>query len=301
MVTTTGSHPKAQWPGVKAWFGTTYKDKPIVANRVFDQYSSDKGWEEFVENTGFGLAPVKPQGDSISYDTNTQGYTSRIVNVTYGLGAKVTMEAIADNQYWNVARKKSGMLARSMRHTRETVFANILNRGFDSNFVGGDGVELFSTAHPTLFGNQANEPAAASDLSEASLEEMMTLIRGARDSRGLRIQLKGQMLVIPAGEEFNAHRILNSVNQSGNANNDINAMRDMGMLPGGVVVWDFLTDVDAWFVKTDLPEGMIRQERMAVSLEQDNDFDTKNACMSAIERFGGGWADWRGMFGNPGV
>lgn len=301
MTITTGSHPKALWPGVKKFFGKTYAEKPLVCEMVFDEVTSTKAYEEYVEETGFGLAPIKPEGSGISYDTDAQGYTSRITNTTYALGAKITQEAIEDNQYERGARKKSAKLARSMRQTKENVFANILNRGFTAAYAGGDAKELFATDHPTLSGDQANELAVAADLSEASLEDMLTLIRGAKDSRGLRIQLKGQKLIIPSALEFEASRILSSVNQSGTANNDINAMRELGMLPGGVVVWDYLTDTDAWFVKTDAPEGLIRQQRRALSLSQDNDFDTSNACMKADERYAGGWADWRGCFASAGA
>lgn len=301
MTITTGSHPKSLWPGVKKFFGKVYAEKPMACEMVFDQYSSEKAYEEYVEETGFGLAPVKPEGSGISYDTDAQGYVSRLTNTTYGLGAKVTQEAIEDNQYESVARKKSAKLARSMRQTKETVFANILNRGFNSGYTGGDGKELFATDHPTLSGSQSNELAVAADLSEASLEDLLTLIRQAKDSRGLRIQLKGQKLIVPPELEFEATRILSSVNQSGTANNDINAMRELGLLPGGVVVWDYLTDADAFFVKTDAPDGLIRQQRRALSIDQDNDFDTSNACMKATERYAGGWADWRGAFASPGA
>lgn len=300
-VISTGSHPKALWPGVKAFFGATYKEKQLICDMVFDAVSSDKAYEEYVEETGFGLAGVKSEGGAVSYDTDAQGFTQRLSNVTYGLGAIVTREAIEDNQYESVARKKAAKLARSMRQTKENVFANILNRGFDSGYTGGDGVELFSTAHPTKDGTQSNELAVAADLSEASLEDMMTLIRGLKDSRGLRIQATGQMLVVPSALEFEATRILKSTLQSGNANNDINAMKAMGMLPKGVVVWDYLTDADAFFVKTDVPDGMMRQNRRALELTQDNDFDTENARMKATERYTGGWADWRGAVASPGA
>ena len=298
MAITSGSHPKQLWPGVKKFFGDTYAEKPMVCDMVFDEYSSDKSYEEYVEETGFGLAPVKPEGMSISYDTDAQGYVSRITNVTYALGAKVTQEAIEDNKYFSVARKKSGKLARSMRQTKENVFANILNRGFTAAYAGGDGKELLATDHPTLSGNQSNELAVGADLSEAALEDLLTQIRQAKDSRGLRIQLKGQALIVPPELEFTATRIVSSANQSGTANNDINAMKELGMLPGGVIVWDYLTDANNWFVKTDANEGLIRQMRRALALEQDNDFDTSNACMKASERYAGGWADWRGIFGS---
>lgn len=301
MAITTGSHPKSLWPGVKKFFGKTYAEKPIVADMVFDEYSSQKAYEEYVEETGFGLAPAKTEGGGISYDTDAQGYVSRLTNTTYALGAKVTEEAIEDNQYESVARRKAAKLALSMRQTKENVFANVLNRGFNSSYTGGDGKELLATDHPTLSGDQSNELAVAADLSEASLEDLLTLIRQAKDSRGLRIQLKGQMLIVPPQLEFEATRIVSSVNQSGTANNDINAMKELGMLPKGVVVWDYLTDADAFFVKTDAPEGLIRQQRRALRLEQDNDFDTSNALMKASERYASGWADWRGVFGSPGA
>lgn len=301
MAITTGSHPKALWPGVKAFFGKTYDEKPLICDMVFDNYTSDKAYEEYVEETGFGLAPVKPEGAGISYDTDAQGYVSRLINVTYALGAKVTMEAIDDNQYENVAKSKAKKLARSMRQTKENVYANVLNRGFNSAYVGGDGVELFSTAHPTLSGSQSNELAVAADLSEASLEDALILIRQMKDSRGLRIQAQGVKLVIPSQLFFTATRIMSSVNQSGTANNDINAVRSTGMLPGGIVTWDYLTDPDAWFIKTDVDDGLIRQTRKAMSFTQDNDFDTSNACMKAMERYSAGWADWRGMVASPGA
>lgn len=301
MTITTGSHPKALWPGVKKFFGKTYAEKPMVCDMVFDAMSSKKAYEEYVEETGFGLAPVKTEGNAVSYDTDAQGYISRLTNTTYGLGAKVTREAIEDNQYESVAMKKAKKLARSMRQTKENVFANILNRGFNSSYTGGDGKELLATDHPTLDGSQSNELAVAADLSEASIELLLTQIRQAKDSRGLRIQLKGQMLVVPPELEFEATRIVSSVNQSGTANNDINALRELGMLPKGVVVWDYLTDTDAWFIKTDADTGLIRQQRRALALTQDNDFDTENALMKATERYVGGWGDWRGIYGSPGA
>lgn len=297
---TTGSHPKALWPGVKAMFGTSYNEKPLVCEMVFDKQTSDKAYEERVENTGYGLAPVKAESASLQYDTAAQGYVARMTNVTYGLGAKVSMEAIEDNLYESVASKRATMLAKSMRQTKETVTSNVLNRGFNAAYVGGDGVELFSSAHPTLDGTQSNILAVAADLSEASLEDCLTAIRGFKDKRGLLMEARGQKLVVPAEEEFNASRILNSTLRSGTDFNDINAMKAGGMLPGGICVWDYLTDPDAFFITTDVDEGLILQERKELVFDQDNDFDTKNACMSAIERYATGWADWRGAFGTPG-
>lgn len=301
MVTTSGSHPKALWPGVKAYFGKTYAEKPLVATMVFDTQTSNKAYEERVEETGYGLAPQKPEGTAISYDTDAQGYTARLTNVTYALGAKVTEEAIDDNQYESVAKSKVKKLARSMRQTKEIVHANVLNRAFDPAYTWGDGSALCVANHSTLDGSQSNLLAVAADLSEASLEDMLTQIRGTRDSRGLRVQHKGLKLIVAAANEFNAVRILSSTNQSGTDLNDINAMKNLGVLPGGTVVWDYLTDPDAWFIKTDADEGLIHQKRKAMAIAQDNDFDTSNACMKAQERYAAGVGDWRGVFGSPGA
>jgi len=299
-IITTGSHPKALWPGVKAFFGKTYNEKDLVALKVFDSATSNKAYEEYVEETGFGLVPRKPEATGISYDTDAQGYIARFTNVTYGLGAKVSQEAIEDNQYENVARSKAKKLARSLRQTKEVVHANVLNRAFDGNYTGGDGVSLISASHPTIDGLQSNTLTAQADFSEASLEDMLTNIRLAKDSRGLRIQLRGVKLVVPPQLLFDAHRVVSSTNQSGTANNDTNAVKDLGLLPGGVVVWDYLTDTDAWFVRTDADDSLMSLQRRAYTLDQDNDFDTKNACMSATERYACGWADWRGIFGTSG-
>jgi phage major head subunit gpT-like protein len=301
MVITTGSHPKSLWPGVKAFFGKTYREKPTICAMVFDSMTSDKAYEEIVEETGFGLAPQKAEGASVSYDTDAQGYTTRLTNVTYGLGAIITREALEDNQYESVATRKAGKMARSMRQTKENVHANVLNRAFTAAYAGGDGKELLATDHPSLAGSQSNELAVAADLSEASLEDGLIMIRQATDSRGLRIQLEGQKLIVPAQLAFEATRILSSVNQSGTANNDINAMKALGLLPGGVVIWDYLSDADAWFIKTDAPEGLVTLQRRALALSQDNDFDTENARMKATERYVSGWGDWRGLYGSAGA
>jgi hypothetical protein len=301
MTINTGTHPKSLWPGVKAFFGKTYAEKPMVCTMVFGAGTSDKAYEEVVEETGFGLAPIKAEGEAVSYDTDKQGYVTRFTNVTYGLGAIVTREAIEDNQYESVASRKAAKLARSMRQTKENVHANIFNRGFNAAFAGGDGKPLFAVDHPTLSGNQQNALTVAADFSEASLEDMLILIRQAKDSRGLRIQLEGVKLVGPSQLQFAFTRVLSSVNRSATANNDINAVRAMGLLPGGTVVWDYLTDDDAWFITTDAPEGLTTYQRRALALTQDNDFDTENARMKATERYVAGWADWRGAFGTPGA
>lgn len=300
-VITSGSHPQSQWPGIHSIFGKTYRDQPLIFAMLFDQRQSNKSYELVVEDTGFGLPVVKAQGASVSYDTDAEGYTSRFTNTVYGLGAIVTKEAITDNQYEEVASRKAAKLARSMRHGKETVHANVLNNGFSSSYLGGDGVELLSTAHVTMDGTQSNELAVAADFSEAALEDLLVQIRNAKDSVGLHIGLSGQKLVVPPALSFDATRVLSSTNQSGTANNDINAVRAQGLLPGGVVTWPFLTDSDAWFVTTDAPDGLITMNRWKLAFTQDNDFDTDNARMKAVERYAAGWGDWRGVYGSPGV
>jgi hypothetical protein len=297
----TSNHPKALWPGVKAWFGRMYDEHVEEYSKIFDRDSSTRAYEERVELTGFGLAPIKNQGGSISYDSETQGITSRLTNVTYALGYVVTMEELQDNLYEMVSKRRSKALAFSMRQTKETVAANILNRGFNSSYTGGDGKELLATDHPTLDGTQSNELTVAADLSEAALEDLLVQIMQAKNSRGLRIALKGDKLVVPPALFYEANRILKSALQNDTANNAINALKATNALPGGIVLNHYLTDTDAWFIKTNCPEGLIYQERMAMEFEQDNDFDTKNAKAAAVERYAFGWVDWRSIYGTPGA
>jgi hypothetical protein len=301
-VINTGTHPKLLWPGLQAIWGNMYKDQAEEHTSVFDVGTSDKAYEEDQELSGFGLAPVKSEGGSISYDTTVNGYTSRYTNVTYGLGFIVTQEAVEDNQYKPQAEKRVRALRRSMRHTKETVGANVINRAFSgSGQLGGDGVTLVANNHPTVSGNQSNLLAVAADLSEASLEDMLTMIRLATDARGLRIALQGRKLIVAPQNEFNATRILKSTLQNDTANNAINAIRASGMLPEGVLGWSFLTDADAWFVKTDAPDGLKLNNRRALALEKDGDFETGNFKHKATERYAFGWSDWRAIFGSPGA
>lgn len=300
-VITTGNHPKLLWPGLNALFGLTYNDIPLQHTMVFDVATSDKAYEEDQEITGFGLAPVKSEAGSISYDTHTQGPTTRYTNVTYGLGFIESREAVEDNQYKGRATSRTKALARSMRVTKETVMANIFNRAFNSSYTGGDGKEMIATDHPTVDGTQSNELSVAADLSEASLEDLLIQIMNATDSRGLRINLMGRKLIVPSNLAFEAERIVKSNLQNDTANNAVNAMRSMGLLPEGVMVWRYLTDVDAWFIKTDCMDALRLFNRRALSFEKDSDFDTDNFKHKATERYVGGWSDWRGVFGSPGA
>jgi hypothetical protein len=278
-----------------------YKDQAEEHTSIFDMSDSTKAYEEDQELAGFGLAPVKSEGGSISYDTTVNGYVKRYTNVTYGLGFIVTQEAVEDNQYKEQAEKRVRALRRSMRHTKETVAANVLNRATDSNYTGGDGKELLATDHPTANGTQSNELAVAADLSEASLEDLFIQIMNATDTRGLRIALKPRKLIVPPALAFEATRIVKSDLQNDTANNAVNALKSMGMLPEGVQVWSFLTDADQWFVKTDAPNGLKGLNRRALALEKDGDFETGNFKHKATERYSFGWTDWRAIYGSPGA
>jgi hypothetical protein len=298
-IITTGNHPKDLWPGIKAHFGGTYTEHPEECLEIFESQTSDKMYEERVQYTGLGLAPLKSQGASIGFDDEQQGYVSRLTNVVYALGAIVTREAIEDGQYESIATRLARCLAFSQRQTKENVGANIYNRAFTSG-LGGDGVVLLSASHPEVGGNQSNLLSSAADFSEAALEDLLIQISDATDSRGLKISLTGQKLCGPTALQFEFERVVNSVLQSSTANNDINAQKSMGMLPQGIAINHYFSDSDAWFIRTDAQEGMIFQSRRAVEFSQDNDFDTENAKMKSSERFQFGWGDWRGLYGSAG-
>src|SRR3990167_7579733 len=301
MTITTGSHPKALWPGINAWFGGAYNEHPEEHKEIFKVLTSENNYEEDVLTTGFGMAPVKNEGSPYSYDSESQGFTKRYKHVPYGLGYIVTREELADNLYEKVSKRRSARLAFSMRQTRETVGANILNRAFNSTYTGGDGVELLATTHPSLNGNWANELSTAADLSEASLEDLLIIIAQATNEKGHKIALRGMKVIVHPNDMFEAERILKSSLRVGSANNDLNAIKNMGLLPEGYVVNHYLTDTDAWFVKTSAPDGMKWFDREAVEFKQDNDQDTDNAKAKSYMRFVCGWSDPRGMYGSPGA
>lgn len=300
-VITTGNHPKALWPGVHKWFGRVYNEHPMEYKAIFDTESSNKSYEEDVEVTGFGLAPVKQQGSSVSYDSETQGDTTRYSHVAYGLGYIVTKEELADNQYEVVSKRRSKALAFSMRQTKETVGANVLNRAVTSGYVGGDGQTLLSASHPTVDGTQSNILGTPADLSEASLEDILIQVMQAKNSRGLKISVMGKLLIVPPAEAFNAERILKTQLRSGTDHNDINAIKNMGLLPEGFTVNHYLTDADAWFIKTNCPSGLTHFERAKLEFTKDKDFDSDNAKAKAYERYSFGWTDWRGVYGSQGA
>lgn len=298
---TTGSHPKALWPGVESFFGMKYNEHPMEWPALFEVKSSSKQREEQVESTSFGLAPIKGQAGSVHYDSHTQGGTATYIHVAYGLGYIVTHEELADNLYKSKSFNRSEALAFSGRQTEETVGANVLNRAFNASYTGADGSALVVSDHTTPVGNQANLLSTASDFNEGALEDMLIDIFNAQNSRGRKIALRGMKLCIPTALAFEAERVLASALQSGTANNDINAVRSMGLLPQGAAMNHYFTDPDAWFIKTDAPTGLTRFNREAVSFTQDNDFDTMNAKAKMYIRFSVKWGDWRTIYASPGT
>jgi hypothetical protein len=300
-VISTGSHPKALWPGVKRWWGIEYNRLPPIWPRMFERLTSEQNYEEDVEDVGFGLLSVKNQAGGIVYDTAQQGTVSRYTHVTYGLGYQVTMEELQDNLYEKVSFKRSGRLARSLYETEEVIHANVFNRAFNSTFTGGDGVELISASHPTASGNQSNILTVAADLSEAALEDMVTQIMDAKDSRGLRFSNIPQCLLVPNALWWEANRIVKSVQQNDTANNATNVLRQENVFPDGIIRNPYFTDPDAYFIRTNCPEGLTHYTRMAAQFDKDNDFDTKNLKASVVCRWSNGWTNFRQLYGTPGA
>jgi hypothetical protein len=301
-VITTSHFGKALWPGINAWYGKAYEDYPVEYTDLFDTFQSSKAYEEDVMVSSFGLAPVKNEGAAIQYDSEQQGFISRYSHVTYALGFIITREMFDDDQYDIVGQRRAQALARSMRQTKETVAANVYNRAFNSSYTGGDGKELCATDHPNVAGGTwANELTTAADLSEASLEQAVIDMMSWTDDRGLLIAAMPEKLIIPSELVFEAERILESPLRVGTADNDANALKNLGKFRGGVTVNHYLTDADAWFIRTNISNGMKHFERKADSFAEDNDFDTDNAKFKASARYSFGWSDPRGIFGSPGA
>ena len=289
-------------PGLNALFGLEYKNYENQHAEIFDVENSDRAFEEEVMLGGFAQAAVKPEGSGVSYDQANESFTARYTHETIALAFSITEEAVEDNLYDSIAKRYTKALARSMANTKQIKAANVLNNGFNSSFTGGDGVELFSDAHPTLSGaNQRNELSTASDLSETSLEQALIDIHAFKDERGLKIAARGMKLIIPSALQFTAERILKSPARVGTSDNDLNAIASKGMMPQGYVVNNYLTDDDAFFIKTDVPNGMKLFNRAAIKTAMEGDFDTGNVRYKARERYSFGFSDWRGIFGSPGA
>ena len=298
---TTGSFPKSLILGVRKWTGGAYDEHSMELTKVFGALmTSGKKYEEMVETTGFPMAPVKPEGEATTYVGHNQGPTTRLTHVAYGLGFVITREARDDNQYAELGRIRSRALGFSFRQTKETVFANILNRAFTSAYAGGDGKELCATDHPVAGGGtQSNELSPAADLTEASLEDLLIQIEQAQNNMNLKIRLMPRMLIVPPALTFEADRIVNSTLRPGTANNDKNVLT--GKIPEGVMTYHYLDDSDAWFIKTDCPDGLMGFQRTAFETNRLNDGDTDNAKFKGYERYVGGWGDFRGLYGSTGA
>ena len=288
-------------PGLNALFGLEYKNYENQHSEIFDKESSDRAFEEEVMLSGFGTAGVKQEGSAVGYDDAQETFTSRYTHETIALAFSITEEAIEDNLYDSLGSRYTKALARSMATTKQVKAANVLNNGFDSAFKGGDGKELFATDHPTLNGTVKNELSTAADLNETSLEQSLIDIAAMTDERGLKIAAKGVKMIIPSALQFTAERLMKSSLRTGTADNDTNAIKSMGMIPQGYVVNNYLTDTDAFFIKTDVPNGMKYFERAALKTAMEGDFDTGNMRYKARERYSFGFSDFRGIFGSPGT
>ena len=289
-------------PGLNALFGLEYSRYENEHTEIFDTENSDRAFEEEVMLSGFGEAPVKGEGAAVSYDYAQETFTARYSHETVALAFALTEEAIEDNLYDSISARYTKALARSMSQTKQVKAANVLNNGFSTSFPGGDGKPLMTTDHPTLTaGDQSNEPSTAADLNETSLENAMIDIAAFKDERGLKTNVQARKLIVPPALQFVADRLINTPNRVGTSDNDINALRNMSMLPDGYVVNHFLTDTDAFFIKTDAPNGLKHFVRSPMSTGMEGDFETRNMRYKARERYSFGFSDWRGIYGSPGA
>jgi len=288
-------------PGLNALFGLEYDRYENQTAEIFDTESSDRAFEEEVMLGGFANASVKPEGQGVQYDDAQETYTARYTNETIALAFSLTEEAVEDNLYDKISTRYTKALARSMANTKQVKGANVINNSTTATYTGGDGALLVASDHPTLSGNQSNVLTTAADLNETSLEAALIQIAQMKDERGLKIALRGMKLILPVNLQFVAERLLNSAGRVGTADNDINAIKSMGMVPQGYVINNFLTDTDAWYIKTDAPNGLKHFNRAPIRTAMEGDFDTGNVRYKARERYSFGWSDWRGIFGTPGA
>ena len=289
-------------PGLNDLFGMEYSRYENEHAEIFDTESSDRAFEEEVLIVGFGNARDKSEGQSVGYDSASEGFTARYTHETVALAFALTEEAVEDNLYDRLGARYTKALARSMAHTKQVKAANVLNNAFNSSFAGGDGVELVSNAHPLAGGGTfSNRPSAYSDLNETSLEDALISISTFVDDRNMILALQGVKLVVPPQLQFVADRLLETPGRVSTADNDINAIRNMGMLPQGYAVNHFLTDTDAWFVKTDVPDGFKHFERSPVATSMEGDFNTGNVRYKARERYSFGFSNPRAVFASQGA
>ena len=296
-------------PGLNALFGMEYARYGEEHKEIFETEASERSFEEETKLSGFTAAPVKNEGSAIAYDNAQEAWTARYNHETIAQGFSITEEAMEDNLYDSLSNRYTKALARSMAYTKQVKAAAILNNGFSQNYLGGDGVSLFGynssgtlVNHPLVSGGtNANTPAVASDLNETSLEAAVIQIAGWTDERGLLIAARPKKLVVPPNLMFVAKRLLDTELRVATADNDINALKQMGAIPEGYTVNHFLTDTNAWFLLTDVPNGLKHFERVALATSMDGDFDTGNVRYKARERYSFGWSDPLGVFGSPGA
>jgi|TARA_R100001530_G_scaffold24610_1_gene19913 hypothetical protein len=289
-------------PGLHALFGLEYEKYAKEYSEIFDTESSDRAFEEEVMMVGFGNAPTKQEGSGVDYDTSSEAWVARYSHETIALAFSLTEEAVEDNLYDRLGARYSKALARSMAHTKEVKGANVLNNGFSSSYTGGDAKALLTTDHPLTYGGTlANEPSTAADLNETSLENAVINVAAFVDERGLTLALQPTKLIVPPALQFTADRLLETPGRVATADNDINAIRNLGMIPQGYTVNHFLTDTDAWFVKTDAPNSLKHFDRSSLKTSMEGSFDTGNVRYKARERYSFGWSDPRGIYGSPGA
>ena len=289
-------------PGLNALFGMEYKRYGEEHKEIYETETSERSFEEETKLAGFSAAPVKPEGQAIAYDNAQEAWTARYNHETIAMGFSITEEAMEDNLYDSLSARYTKALARAMAYTKQVKAAAILNQGFNSGVTYGDGVSLFSTAHPLVSGGtNSNRPTVGADLNETSLENAVIQIAGWTDERGLLIAAKPRKLIVPPALMFVATRLLETELRVATADNDINAIKNNGSIPEGYTVNHFLTDTNAWFLTTDVPNGLKHFIRTPMSTSMDGDFDTGNARYKARERYSFGVSDPLGVFGSPGA
>ena len=302
MATSRAQLLKELLPGLNALFGLEYSRYGEEHKEIFETETSERSFEEEVKLSGFSAAPVKNEGSAIRYDDGQESFTARYNHETIALGFALTEEAIEDNLYDSLSARYTKALARAMSYTKQTKGASVLNNGFSSSYLGGDGVALFSASHPTVSGGtNSNIPTTAADLNETSLEAAVVQIAGWVDERGLLIAAKPKKLILPPSLMFVATRLLETEGRVGTADNDINALKSNNSIPGGYTVNHFLTDTDAWFMTTDVPNGLKHFVRAPLTNSMDGDFDTGNVRYKARERYSFGWSDPLGMYASAGA
>jgi len=289
-------------PGLNALFGMEYKTYGEQHKEIYETESSERSFEEETKLSGFSAAPVKNEGSAMAYDNAQEAWTARYNHETIALGFSLTEEAIEDNLYDSLSARYTKSLARAMAYTKQVKAASVLNNGFTAGYVGGDGVTLFSASHPLVSGGvNSNTPAVAADLNETSLENAVIQIAAWTDERGLLIAAKPKKLVVPPALQFVATRLLETKLRVGTTDNDINAIENNGSIPDGYTINNYLTDTNAWFLTTDVPNGLKHFVRTPLSNSMDGDFDTGNVRYKSRERYSFGWSDPLGMYGSPGA